>query len=289
MKERTHSSVQNIQSRFIPNLTTNLGRSLTMANWREVGTHTAAFDLTSLLMKPGPELLNQLQGLAAFTGWKGQIALNATMPKINREGECTLRSVYDGSRARYSIDDILMFITKLNPHLVILPSGINQLDKQAWLSLPETILPFFYPDDLPVSQNLRPHGIYLHYDIKTPFENVLMLIDKYNDLPCYVNGDLNLSRMKMLADKDVDYIESDFPVQDACLGNVYVENQSISLSNAVKAVTFSVIDEACICPTCKQNLTQAYLCHLLEHTPLLAQRFLIQHNIQYCHSSFTSA
>lgn len=280
---------QSIKPVFIPNLTTNAGRGLTIANWQEVGTYTAAFDLTSLLMKPGSELLNQLPNLAAFTGWTGHIALNASMPKIDLEGECTLRSIYDGSRTRYSIDDILMLITKLNPHVVILPRGIHQLDKQAWLSLPDAMVPFFAPEDLPDSQSARPYGVYLHYDIKTPFENVLALVDEHKGLPCYVNGDLDLARMQVLVNKGVHYLESDIPAQDACIGNVYADNKVISLSNAPIALEFSVIDATCQCPTCEQKLTQAYLCHLFEHTPLLCQRFLIQHNIHYCHTSFTPA
>lgn len=283
MNEITHS----VWPHFIPNLTSNAGRSLTVANWQEVGTHTAAFDLTSLLMKPGAELLNQLPHMAAFTGWQGRTVLNAMMPSINRDGECTLRSIYDGARMRFSIDDILKLITKLNPHFVVLPRGVHQLDKLAWLSLPDTMLPFFSPEDLPESHSNRAFGVYLHYDAKTHFDGLLSQVEKYKGLPCYVVGDLELTHLQALAHKGVQYLTSDVPAQDACLGKVYTNNRNISLSNATSV--FDVIDQSCKCPTCVQQLTQAYLCHLIEHTPLLCQRFLIQHNIHYCHTSFTPA
>ena len=60
--------------------------------------------------------------------------------------------------------------------------------------------------------------------------------------------------------------------------------------NAKKQVRFKTIDgshktieveesENCSCETCSQGFTRAYFHHLLQHTPLLAQRFLVIHNV----------
>lgn len=42
---------------------------------------------------------------------------------------------------------------------------------------------------------------------------------------------------------------------------------------------FEPLQKTCACPTCKLNLTKAYLHHLWFEVPLLAQRYLAMHNI----------
>ena len=42
---------------------------------------------------------------------------------------------------------------------------------------------------------------------------------------------------------------------------------------------YSLLTEDCGCQTCQSGLTRAYLHHLLQHTPLLAQRYLVLHNV----------
>lgn len=266
-------------SQFIPMLTTEAGRCLTAENWQEVGINMAAYDLTSLLMKPGLELLRTLPSLATYVGWSGDVILNATMPKINREGKYTLRSEYDGSRSQYTPHDILTLIAQLKPQLVLLPEGVNQ----AWQSLPATIMPFFTPAELP-AQAQRSYGLYFFYDATTPFSLLVQQIHQYKDIPCYVGGELSLPLMNELASMGVQYIASDMPARDACQGMVYSQDGVVSLMDETSRQDFEVIDKQCNCPTCAQKFTRAYLHHLLEHTPLLCQRFLIQHNICFCFS-----
>ena len=269
---------KNQESRFIPVLTTEAGRCLTVENWQEAGINMAEFDLTSLLMKPGMELLSALPNLATYTGWTGSVVLNATMPKIDKEGGFTLRSEYDGSRKRYTLDDILRLVAQLKPQRVLLPEGVND----AWQSLPEYIMPFFAPNDLPKQAN-RSYGVYFFYDAATVFSSLVDQIKTYIGIPCYVGGELSLALMQKLADLSVQYISSDIPARDACQGMVYGQNGVMSLTDDAQRLDFSVIDEQCYCPTCEQQLTRAYLHHLLEHTPLLCQRFLIQHNVVTAH------
>lgn len=266
---------------FIPILTSEAGCCLTVANWEEVGIHTVAYDLTALLMKPGLELLNTLPDLARYTAWQGNIVLNAIMPKMDKDEGYTLQSEYDGSRQRYTLDAILSLIVKLNPRFVLLPDGVYQNEKRAWQLLPDGIMPFFTPSDRPV-QAARPFGVYFTYDATMSFSALLQQIQKQEGTPCYVDGELSLSMMRELACLGVEYIASDTPARDACNGLVYSHEGDISLKDDAYRLDFDVVDEKCDCPTCKQRLTRAYLHHLLEHTPLLCQRFLIQHNVYYC-------
>lgn len=267
-------------SQFIPVLTTEAGCCLTMANWQEVGVKTTAFDLTSLLMKPGFALLSTLPDLTTYTGSAGRVVLNATMPEANKDGGYTLRSEYDGSRTHYSQDDILNLISQLKPEMVIMPHGSRQL----WRSLPDSMMPFFFVDDLP-DQADRPYGVYFYYDTTISISSLIQVIQKYQDIPCYVGGELSLTLMNELAEHGVQFLSSDIPARDACRGMVYYKDVVFSLMDDDQTTNFNVIDDQCRCPTCVQNMSRAYLHHLLEHTPLLCQRFLIQHNIYRCLNS----
>ena len=81
-------------------------------------------------------------------------------------------------------------------------------------------------------------------------------------------------------------IETDEPGQDALQGIVYETVNKINLADSTYSMDFKLIDNDCECPTCAQNFTRAYLHHLYHHTPLLCQRFLIQHNVFQLMKSF---
>lgn len=73
---------------------------------------------------------------------------------------------------------------------------------------------------------------------------------------------------------------SDQPALDAVQGVVYqADGTSYSILDAAHAMDFRCLGGNCVCPTCQQSFTRAYLHHLLQSTPLLAQRFLLMHNI----------
>lgn len=275
-----------INSTFVPILTTEAGRCLTMANWQEVGIRITAYDLTALLMKPGFELLSALPNLATYAGWAGGVALNASMPEMDNEGSYTLRSEYDGSRQRHTLVDILALIATLKPQWVVLPQGIHQQDKSAWYSLPETVFPFFLSTELP-EQTDRAYGVYFNYETGTSFTALIQRIQSLSNIPCYVSGELSLSMMEELAALGVQYMASNIPAQDACQGIVYSTENQVALTDDTQRLNVDVIDAQCHCPTCKQQFTRAYLHHLFEHTPLLCQRFLIQHNVSSVRSKLT--
>jgi|GEM_PF-1469546 len=277
----TKLPVQDEMFGMIPVLTTPAGRCLTAANWKEAGVKATCYYLSDLLLKPGYGLLTSLPNLGSYTAWQDTMVLNASLPKANKEGIYTLRSHYDGSQVRHTADEILTIITQLKPQIAILPQGMFAKNTMDWQTLPETMLPFFPVIDLPENHNERRFGVYFYYDeATTPMTDFLHEVASYKHLPCYVAGDLSLALMQALAGQGVQYLESDRPAADACLGDVYIKDGIISLQDAAYAMCFDVIDKHCHCPTCDQQFTQAYLHHLLAQTPLLCQRMLIQHNIQ---------
>lgn len=77
------------------------------------------------------------------------------------------------------------------------------------------------------------------------------------------------------------FFASDCPAQDAMQGIIYHKDGHYSLQDAKYAMDFELLDETCLCPSCQQSFTRAYLHHLLQSTPLLCQRFLLMHNVFY--------
>ena len=128
----------------------------------------------------------------------------------------------------------------------------------------------------------KSYGVYLTYDEKKSFQDLLQEIEQHKHLPCYVSGNLNLELMQELKCKNVQYIESNLIAADGYKGKVYSSQKDLEISDPVYAFEFEPIDKNCECPTCSQKLTKAYLHHLLANTPLLCQRFLIEHNIYFC-------
>ena len=266
-----------------PVLTTQAGACMTAAGWQEAGIHSASFYLASLLMKPGFEFLKTLPDLATYVGWQEGLVLNASMPAMNADGLYALCSHYDGHRSYHSVDDILALIATLKPSVVILPEGVWHKNEGLWQTLPETISVFFPVTDLPESLGTsRAFGVYISCDKKISSSEVLQQLALHNDKPCYIAGDLSLSLMFELVNNGAQFVESDRPASDACLGKVYCCEGELSLSDNLLAMQFEPIDQTCNCSTCSQKLTSAYLHHLLEHTPLLCQRLLVQHNVHYC-------
>ncbi|WP_133127042.1 queuine tRNA-ribosyltransferase [Legionella nagasakiensis] len=264
----------------VPNLTTSAGSCLTAENWQEAGVTTVSCSLVSLLMKPGYDVLKQLPNLAFYIGWAGRIVLNASLPEADKNGIYTLRSSYDGSYIRHSMDDILALIAQLRPHCVILPQDVMQKKPSAWQSLPDDVFPFLPVNTLPNREASKSYGFYLDYDKAEDAKQKKK--ERGNLRPYYAAGSLSLMQMQALIADGVCYLESDKPARDGLQGYVYAHEGDFSLAEPTEATRFEVIDRRCQCPVCRQRLSRAYLHHLLVQTPLLCQRFLIQHNLFYC-------
>ncbi|MDI9817597.1 MULTISPECIES: queuine tRNA-ribosyltransferase [unclassified Legionella] len=261
---------------YIPVLTSEAGSCLTFANWQEAGVSAVSYHLDALLLKPGLLFLESLANLRAYCGWPGTIVLNAMFLSLDKEGFYAIRSPYDGSLVRVARGKILSLIKQLQPDLVLLPPDIenDSVMIQLTRATKQSVL---------ANKDLKPLGMgcYMQQVESTSWEKLREETDDCHT-PVYLAGELDLPCFSALADSAVRYMESDVPARNALAGKVYSRGESINLLDREMANQHIKIDDECLCPVCQQQFSRAYLHHLLIQTPLLCQRFLIQHNTSYC-------
>lgn len=254
-------------TQFIPVGNSESGLSLTTKNWQDAKVGCLSYSLENLLHKPGLSFLQELSDLPAYLGWSGSWVLNAASLVANREGMYTLKSPYDGAKLKLSAVELVKLITHLRPKKALLPKKILQ-DCDSFTALwPDSIHAFFHVGDFVEGMDA------LYFE-----EKDIALLPSYTHLERHCIGDLSLQQMQAMSSWAVDWVESDSPSQKAFSATVYTQEGEISLAQRTFDMQFEVIEQHCACPTCEQKLTKAYLHHLFHHTPLLCQRFLVQHN-----------
>ncbi|CEG57573.1 tRNA guanosine transglycosylase family protein [Legionella fallonii] len=265
---------------YIPIMTSEAGLCLTSANWQEAKINTMSFHLDSLLLKPGYDFLKKIHDLAQYLGWSGGLILNATKCVANKGGVFTLVSPYDGSKIKLSYEQLVELIQHIKPDAVLLPLKIIREFPQLWDNWNDAIIPFIAAEDLSQQELQRQHGVY--FNINHSSSNALAdELRKWSALPRYIIGHGDLANLDELKKDESLWIESDAPAAMAMRGIVFSQQGNLHLIEDVYAMQFTTIDAACACPSCSQRFTKAYLHHLYLHTPLLCQRFLIQHNVYY--------
>lgn len=261
---------------FVPVLTSEAGLTLTTANWQEAQVHVASFHLNELLVKPGLKALQELTDLARYLNWPGTFVLNASTLVANREGNITVVSPFDGSKLRLTCQELITLIGHIKPNMVLLPAQIMRHVPDLWSQWNPAIMPYLAIEDIKSQDMKLPHGVYVHSD---ELSNQLNIVQDLADLPVYLNGVTSVAARLELSNKAV-YLETDAPAASAYNGVVTDEHGlPLDLKDTAAAHQFEVINPNCTCLTCEQKLTKAYLHHLYHHTPLLCQRFLIQHNV----------
>ncbi len=263
---------------FVPQATSSAGLCLSMNDWSLAGIKALSFSLESLLIKPGVALLKSIRDIRQYLPWPGVFIFNAGQIHLNKEGNCTVISPFDGSKCTLSCSELIEIVLQLKPDLVILPKDSLKHAPKLFANWDESIFPYFGEEDL--QQEIKqPHGMYFNLEDPKGYEHWMTYLQKSVRQPCYVAGKINLELMKQLHTKDVQWIESNEPAEDAVQGRVYSSNGLLDLMEDRHEQIFETIDTHCLCSICSQPFTQAYLHHLLIHTPLLCQRYLIAHNL----------
>ncbi|ARG96991.1 hypothetical protein [Legionella micdadei] len=269
---------QKKKTHFVPVFTSKAGACLTLRNWQEVGVEALSYYLHELLMKPGMQLFEYLPDLRAYCGWQGRIVLNASLLSKGGDGIYSFRSHFDGSTIRITDDELFSIVLKLKPDIVVFPSCFLTYLSEFNQLAPNELKIFIVGNESSVKFHTTNFGSYLIYDQKTAFSDFLRSLKKYDEKSVYLAGEFDLLQLEELVAHGIRFIESDKPANDAINGRIYTHQGDIALLETQMAQLHEVIDAECACPTCEQKFTRAYLHHLLLQTPLLCQRFLIQHN-----------
>lgn len=253
----------NLSPKFVPLANTLAGSCLSDADWQAINMDTLCFSLESLLFKPGIDLLFQIKDLKQYLGGVKSIVINASSLRHNSNSNYVIKSPYDGSRLSFTNETILQLVKHLRPDYFLLPKDMN------WeSSIDEFTMPFVsYAAN--VTETAK-GGVYFD---SSEFNSSKIYSDNI-----YLFGDCCIHKTSDLKTKKILFIETDKPSVDALNGILYTSEGIIDIKANQYAKTFSVIQKNCKCPACAQGFSLAYWHHLLKNTPLLCQRFLIQHN-----------
>ncbi|CAM2971372.1 hypothetical protein [Legionella worsleiensis] len=263
---------------YVPLVTTEAGSCLTCANWQEVGVDVIACNLDELLLKPGAVLLQKIDNLAHYLGWTGRVIVNASRLRANKEGIFTLVSPYDGARIKLNYAELFEIVNRIKPDVFIVPVNTINDAPYLWETVHSTIKVFIPANDLVNHPCPKSHGVYIHCAEEKLNHHVLEHVSRWTHLSCYVSGYFHGNELGQLRAQGVEYIETNAPALAGLEGKAYCGKEIMDLRDASYELDFDRLDSLCSCPTCSAQLTRAYLHHLYLNTPLLAQRFLIQHN-----------
>ena len=270
---------QQLSGGFVPLLTSQAGSCLTFANWKEASVKAISCHLADLLMKPGLSVLNSLSTIRSYFNWSGEVILNAMLPPPNREDVYKIRSLYDGAIIQIDASSLFALISQLQPERVILPLGSAGYFSQFWNQQSvDTMVYLHESENLPDTATKL--GRYINLDSQKSFSRSLAEINTSHE-HLYIMGDFNLAQMKELSSSKKYLFESDKPASDGMTGVVYSFDGPINILDTDMMNDHQPIDSRCSCQTCRTPFTRAHLHHLLQHTPLLAQRYLIQHNVSF--------
>jgi queuine tRNA-ribosyltransferase len=257
---------------YIPLLTTEAGSCLTLANWQEVGITTVAYQLASLLLKPGERLLTSLPTLRSYCRWPGRIVLDARLKPANPHGVYSIRSPYDGGVVQINKKELFTLIGQLEPDLVLLP---DDFDVYLLSTLPKSILP------LTQGAFFSKAHANCYWEAEEDARNaILQQPEKFHSGFIFFVGEFNPDWAPMFKKCSI-LVETDKPAKLALAGQIYTDQGILNIHSKEMREQHGVIASDCGCPTCQQQFTRAYLHHLITQTPLLCQRFLIQHNSYY--------
>lgn len=249
---------------YVPVVTSLAGGGLTSDNWSASGIQMVACSLQSLLTRPGENVLKDFASLKSYLGWSKDLLIDARLPKANTREIYEWHSPYDGKKIQISTEELSFIIDRIDCDKIILPQNDSSLN-QANMHSPLRVLQSNHALCNEANLLLTRENIVLNKDVRDPEETVWISHAS--------EGNTSLVQTHLF------YLLTDFPAAQALLGQMYSEGVFIDLLDAKMAQQFEVIDEHCGCPTCKTGLTRAYLHYLFQSTPLLCQRFLIQHNV----------
>jgi queuine tRNA-ribosyltransferase len=290
---------------------------------RSLGAEIVLGNTYHLHFRPGEDVIAELGGLHRFMGWDGPIltdsggyqvfSLRDTITRVDEEG-VTFRSVYDGSKERFTPESVAEIQRKLGSDIamcldVCAPAGGSQDElaqavrlttlwaaRQRGAPRAEGQLLFGIAQGA-TDPELRRRSIAEIVDLdfdghalgglsvgeeRDPmFETVaeaapLLPAEK----PRYFMGIGDPEGILEVIERGVDMFDCVLPTRMGRTGTAITSAGRLNLKNARFARDQAPLDEQCDCPACLR-FTRAYIRHLVNQQELFGLRLLTLHNLRF--------
>lgn len=290
---------------------------------RDLGAHVILANSYHLHFRPGAGVVERLGGLHAFSGWSGPIltdsggyqvfSLRDTILSLDEDG-VTFRSVYDGSPARFSPEDVAEIQRALSSDIAMCldvcpPADSSHDELERAVSF--TTQWAARQADAPRAPGQLRFGITqggtdAELRRRSAEEISALPFDGYalgglavgesksemldcvawaapllaSDKPRYFMGIGDPVGILEVIGRGVDMFDCVLPTRTARTGSALVWSGRLNLRNARHAEDQRPLDEDCACPAC-DRFSRAYIRHLVTQNEILGLRLLSLHNLWF--------
>jgi len=308
---------------FMPVGTKATVKSLHPDEVSRLGAHVVLANTYHLHFRPGADVVASLGGLHRFMGWTGPIltdsggfqvfSLRDTLLSVDDEG-VTFRSVYDGSPARFTPEQVAAIQAALGSDIAMCldicpPAGVPRTALAE--AVRRTTLWAGRQREAP-----RPAGQLLFgiaqgaSDAELRRRSIEEIVELGFDGNALGGLSVGESRERMLEtvgwavpllpstraryfmgigdpegileviERGIDMFDCVLPTRTARTGSALTWGGRVNLRNARYARDEGPLDEGCPCPSC-ERFSRAYLRHLVNQSELLGLRLLSLHNLSF--------
>jgi queuine tRNA-ribosyltransferase len=308
---------------FMPVGTKATVKSVDPDELRALGARIVLGNTYHLHFRPGHDLIADLGGLHRFMGWAGPIltdsggfqvfSLRDTILAVDDDG-VTFRSVYDGSRARFTPElaaevqaalgsDVAMCLDICPPAEVpradlaeaVRRTGLWAARQREAPRAPGQLLFGITQGGLDVELRTRSieeivglgfdgyalGGLSVGESRERMLESTAWAAPLLpRDSPRYFMGIGDPEGILAVIERGVDMFDCVLPTRTARTGSALTWEGRLNLRNARFARDSRPLDEDCGCPACAR-FSRAYLRHLVNQEELLGLRLLSLHNLSF--------
>jgi queuine tRNA-ribosyltransferase len=308
---------------FMPVGTKATVKSLHPDEVRALGAHVILGNTYHLHFRPGEDVIESLGGLHAFSGWDGPIvtdsggfqvfSLRDTILALDDEG-VTFRSVYDGSKARFTPESAAEIQRRLGSDIAMCldvclpaPASRDELERavrfttswakrQAEAPRAAGQLRFGITQG-GTDQELRRRS--LEEIAALPFDGLALgglavgesrdeMLDCVEwaapalapDKPRYFMGIGDPAGILEVVARGIDLFDCVLPTRTARTGSALTWSGRLNLRNARYLRDPLPLEEDCGCPACSR-FSRAYVRHLVTQSEILGLRLLSLHNLWF--------
>jgi queuine tRNA-ribosyltransferase len=308
---------------FMPVGTKATVKSLHPDEVRALGAHVILGNTYHLHFRPGEDVIESLGGVHAFSGWDGPIltdsggfqvfSLRDTILALDHEG-VTFRSVYDGSKARFTPESTAEIQRRLGSDIamcldVCLPAPASRDElkravrfttswarRQAEAPRADGQLRFGITQG-GTDQELRRQS--LEEIAALPFDGLALgglavgesreeMLDCVEwaapalapDKPRYFMGIGDPAGILEVVGRGIDLFDCVLPTRTARTGSALTWSGRLNLRNARYLRDPLPLEEDCGCPACSR-FSRAYVRHLVTQSEILGLRLLSLHNLWF--------